>query len=81
MPLPVIWKQKGSCSKLADVVISQVEFETDQIDRLFEEYADLLDRAQEEPLELVEITAVASVLHSFYNGLENIFSLPDTFSK
>ena len=53
--------------------ISQIEFEIGQIDRLFEAYADLLERIHENKPDLVEITALASVLHSFYNGLENIF--------
>jgi len=75
MPLLVIWNEKETYSKLADIVLSQVEFEISQIDRLLEEYTDLLDRAQKAPPELVEITALASVLHSFYNGLENIFSI------
>lgn len=33
----------------------------------------LLERVQQGEPDLVEVTAVASVLHSFYNGLENIF--------
>lgn len=50
--------------------VEQINFEIGQIERLFEEYADLLK--QKEPT-LVELTAMASVLHSFYSGLENIF--------
>lgn len=53
--------------------ISQIKFEIDQIDQLFVAYADLLERVNNEPPNLVQITALASVLHSFYNGLENIF--------
>jgi len=44
-----------------------------QIDQLLAAYADLLERAQKNTPDLVELTAIASVLHSFYNGLENIF--------
>ncbi|MEE8390089.1 MAG: hypothetical protein V3S14_04735, partial [Anaerolineae bacterium] len=58
---------------MVDKIISQVEFGIGQIDRLFESYADLLKHVQEESPGLVEVTAVASVLHSFYNGLESIF--------
>jgi hypothetical protein len=58
---------------LAERVISQVGFEIGQIDQLFKSYADLLERVQKNMPDLVEVTAVASVLHSFYNGLENIF--------
>lgn len=54
-------------------VVSQVQFEMGQIDLLFDSYADLLERAEKSAPDLIEITAIASVLHSFYNGLENIF--------
>jgi hypothetical protein len=57
---------------LVEETLSQIEFELDQIDRLLESYADLLERALKTSLDLVEITAIASVLHSFYNGLERI---------
>ena len=69
----VTWRRKGGYSKLVEKVISQVEFEIGQIEHLFESYADLLEQAQEKAPDLVEVTAVGSVLHSFYNGLENIF--------
>jgi hypothetical protein len=44
-----------------------------QIDSLFDSYAGLFERAEKSVPDLIEITAIASVLHSFYNGLENIF--------
>ena len=56
-----------------DRAISQVRFETQQIDHLLESYAELLERTQKRTLDLIEVTAAASVLHSFYNGIENIF--------
>jgi hypothetical protein len=58
---------------LAEKVISQVTFEIGQIDQLLAAYRDLWERAQQGTPALVEMTAMASVLHSFYNGLENIF--------
>lgn len=36
-------------------------------------FADLLTSVQKNTPDLVQVTALASVLHSFYNGLENIF--------
>ncbi len=59
--------------KLAEGIIVQVRFEMGQVDRLFEFYADLLADSKQGVPDLVEMTALASVLHSFYNGLENIF--------
>ncbi len=53
--------------------LSQVEFELSQLDRLFSEYGKLLKKVRQETPSLVEMTAIASVLHSFYTGLENIF--------
>lgn len=58
---------------MVEDIISQVEFEIGQIDHLFQSYADLLERARKSTPDLVDVTAIASVLHSFYNGLENIF--------
>ena len=45
----------------------------DQIDHLFVSYAALFDRVRQTQPDLIETTAAASVLHSFYNGLELIF--------
>lgn len=59
---------------MTDELASQIQFEIEQIDRLFSSYADLLARCLEPPVpSLIELTAMASVLHSFYNGLENAF--------
>ena len=58
---------------MANNVVSQIEFEMEQIDQLLDSYTDLLIRSQKSTPNLVEITAIASVLHSFYNGTENIF--------
>lgn len=58
---------------MVDNVISQVKLEISLIDDLFQSYSNLLLRIQEEKPDLIETTALASILHSFYNGLENIF--------
>jgi hypothetical protein len=58
---------------LTEKVVSQVTFELEQIDQLLAAYADLWVRVQQQAPDLVEMTALASVLHSFYTGLENIF--------
>ncbi len=53
--------------------VSKINFEIQQIERLFAEYGGLLGKVKTEIPDLVEITALASVLHSFYTGIENIF--------
>lgn len=54
---------------------TQIQFQIQQIDNLFNMYKELLEECREEEPNLVEVTAIASVLHSFYNGLENIFGI------
>jgi hypothetical protein len=51
----------------------KIKLEIEQIDELFSVYADLLKRARHESPNLIEVTALASILHSFYHGLESIF--------
>jgi hypothetical protein len=58
---------------LSERVIEEIQFEIDQIDRLFLSYTALFVRVRQVQPDLIETTAVASVLHSFYNGLELIF--------
>lgn len=58
---------------MTEKVASQVQFQIEQIDHLFESYAGLLEKGGRDRPDLIEVTALASVLHSFYNGLENIF--------
>lgn len=60
-------------SESVEKLVSQVRHEVGQIDRLVTSYADLLRNARECTPGLVEITALGSVLHSFYHGLESIF--------
>lgn len=51
---------------------SRIEFEIAQTERLLQAYGGLLDRVQQVEPTLVELTATASVLHSFYTAVENI---------
>jgi hypothetical protein len=60
-------------SESVERAIAQIAFEITQIDNLFGVYAELLTRVQQHQPDTVEIAAVASVLHSFYNGIEKIF--------
>lgn len=54
-------------------VIKNIEFEINQIERLIEEYHFLLTKSQSQNPNFVELNALAMLLHSFYNGFENIF--------
>jgi len=58
---------------LTEQVLAQITFEIEQVDHLLTIYADLLERIPQRASDPVELAAGASVLHSFYNGLENIF--------
>ena len=51
----------------------RMNFEINEIDTLFKEYETFFaDMNYEEP-DLLQKTVMANILHSFYNGVENIF--------
>ncbi len=54
-------------------VIKDIQFEIGQIERLIEEYHVLLTKCKDQDPNFVELNALAMLLHSFYNGFENIF--------
>jgi len=51
----------------------KIQFEISELDNLISSYSNLLKMAQIKELDLIEKTALAYVLHSLYNGIENIF--------
>ncbi|MCY3666858.1 MAG: hypothetical protein OXH81_14445 [Gemmatimonadetes bacterium] len=51
----------------------QLRSEILQIEDLFAEFSELLDKSEKTEPSVVERTALGSVLHSFYTGLEGIF--------
>ena len=53
--------------------VAEIKLEIEEIDRLLESYSELLEGCRSERPGLVAMTAAASVVHSFYNGLENVF--------
>ncbi len=57
------------------IVIEQINFKVKDIDRLFLEYELIFNKVEIEEPDLFDMTILGSVLHSFYNGLENIFEI------
>ena len=58
---------------LTERTLAHIERELQQIENLLGAYHELLGRASTSELDLVELTALAGVLHSFYNGVESVF--------
>lgn len=54
-------------------VQKQVAIDRANIDQLFTAYAFVLDTLSEEDPGFIETSALSTMLHSFYNGIENIF--------
>jgi len=53
----------------------RVAFEISQIDKLLNDSKPLLDLCKLKTPDFIEISAAAMLLHSFYNGIENILRL------
>jgi len=51
----------------------QVAVERQQLHRLLKVYRAVLEKCASTPPNDVELSALAAMLHSFYNGIENIF--------
>jgi hypothetical protein len=58
---------------LDDLVRDQIQSEIQQIEDLFVAFSELLDKSATIDPNAIERTALGSVLHSFYTGLEGIF--------
>ena len=53
-------------------LVEKIEFEISEIEKELESYKVLIDLCKKKEPDLIEKTAVAGVLHSFYTGIENI---------
>jgi hypothetical protein len=53
--------------------VVKIRFEIKQIDNLLKNAAPLISILKLRNPDFVELSAAGSVLHSFYNGIENIF--------
>lgn len=58
-----------------NITKEQIEFKINDIDRLFLEYELIFKKVENNVPDLFDMTILGSVLHSFYNGLENIFEV------
>ena len=58
---------------MSETISERIQRDVLLIDQLLAAYDDLLLQVEQKPPDLVQVTALASVLHSFYNGLESIF--------
>lgn len=58
-----------------NLIKEQIEFKINDIDKLFLEYDLIFRKIEVEEPDLFDMTILGSVLHSFYNGLENIFEI------
>ena len=56
-----------------DKLREQVTLERGQLQRLLRVHQSLLAKCATSPLNEIELSALAAMLHSFYTGLENIF--------
>lgn len=59
---------------MGDPVRSKIKFEIEQIDHLLDSFVPLLNNVKIREPDLIELSALATLLHSFYCGIENIFT-------
>jgi hypothetical protein len=60
---------------LDEIVKIKIEHEISRIEKLFKDVKPLLDLCKIKEPDIIEMTAAAQVLHSFYNGVESIIVL------
>ena len=58
-----------------NLIKEQIKFKISDIDKLFSEYDLIFKKIEVQVPDLFDMTILGSVLHSFYNGLENIFEI------
>lgn len=58
-----------------NLIKEQIKFKMNDIDKLFIEYDLIFKKIETVTPDLFDMTILGSVLHSFYNGLENIFEI------
>lgn len=58
-----------------ELTAAKIQDQIEQMNELIESYRNLLDSTLEKDPDLIEVSALGSVLHSFYNGIEGIFTI------
>ena len=71
---PKEFENGGKYFMLHEKVIEDIESEIKRIEKLIENYAPLLKKVKTEKPDFIELGSLAMLLHSFYNGLENVFT-------
>lgn len=61
--------------KLNDKTVEKIKYEIRQLDKLFQDSNSLFNVVQIREPDFIEKSAAALVLHSFYNGVENILQI------
>jgi len=56
---------------VSDKLRKQIDVERQQLDRLIDEHRALLERCVSHGPSTIEVSALATLLHSFYSGIEN----------
>ena len=72
LPFCKTWE---NLKKLDNALKTKITYEISQIDELIDKAGVLVSLCKTKEPGFIEITAVGGILHSFYNGLENIFVL------
>jgi hypothetical protein len=63
---------------VSDKLKKQINVELEQLAHLLNTYQPLFKKCLSESPDPIEISALAAMLHAFYNGIENIFKRVST---
>jgi hypothetical protein len=59
---------------LPEELVEEIASEMESIEELFNKYGPLIEKVRSRDPDFFELGSLAMLLHSFYNGLENIFT-------
>lgn len=57
---------------MSDRLSDQISVAFEELEELLATYRPLMEKVEEEPPDAIELAALAAMLHSFYNGVENL---------